>query len=61
MEVGQKVADAAGEVIRKYFRQPFDIIDKPDLSGVLQMNALRLGCVLLCLRVEGKLFDKMLL
>ncbi|KAM0932870.1 putative phosphoric monoester hydrolase [Dioscorea sansibarensis] len=34
VEVGQKVADAAGEVIRKYFRQPFDIIDKPDLSPV---------------------------
>ncbi|KAJ0962563.1 hypothetical protein J5N97_027685 [Dioscorea zingiberensis] len=34
VEVGKRVADAAGEVIRKYFRQPFDIIDKPDLSPV---------------------------
>ncbi|KAH7658830.1 inositol-phosphate phosphatase / L-galactose 1-phosphate phosphatase / histidinol-phosphatase protein [Dioscorea alata] len=34
VEVGKKVADAAGGVIRKYFRQPFDIIDKPDLSPV---------------------------
>lgn len=30
--IGNKVADAAGEVIRKYFRKKFDIIDKDDLS-----------------------------
>ncbi|KAI4298306.1 hypothetical protein L6164_031881 [Bauhinia variegata] len=33
-EVGNKVADAAGEVIRKYFRKKFDILDKDDLSPV---------------------------
>lgn len=33
-DVANKVADAAGDVIRKYFRQPFDIIDKDDLSPV---------------------------
>ncbi|XP_072999187.1 bifunctional phosphatase IMPL2, chloroplastic [Typha latifolia] len=32
--VANKVADAAGEVLRKYFRQRFDIIDKEDLSPV---------------------------
>ncbi|XP_060168452.1 bifunctional phosphatase IMPL2, chloroplastic [Lycium barbarum] len=32
--VGNKVADAAGEVIRKYFRKSFDILDKQDLSPV---------------------------
>ncbi|ONK61254.1 uncharacterized protein A4U43_C08F27800 [Asparagus officinalis] len=30
--VANKVADAAGEVIRKYFRQPFDVLHKDDLS-----------------------------
>lgn len=34
VEVGNKVADAAGEVIRKYFRKSFEIIDKEDLSPV---------------------------
>lgn len=33
-EVANKVADAAGEVIRKYFRNKFDILDKEDLSPV---------------------------
>ncbi|XP_059653756.1 bifunctional phosphatase IMPL2, chloroplastic [Cornus florida] len=33
-EVGNKLADAAGEVIRKYFRKSFDIMDKDDLSPV---------------------------
>ncbi|XAR59579.1 Inositol-phosphate phosphatase [Bertholletia excelsa] len=33
-EVGNKLADAAGEVIRKYFRKSFDIMDKEDLSPV---------------------------
>lgn len=30
--VSNKIADAAGEVIRKYFRKSFDILDKEDLS-----------------------------
>ncbi|XP_068642482.1 bifunctional phosphatase IMPL2, chloroplastic [Aristolochia californica] len=34
VEVGNKVADAAGGVIRKYFRQSFEILDKDDLSPV---------------------------
>lgn len=33
-EVGNKLADAAGEVIRKYFRKNFDILQKHDLSPV---------------------------
>ncbi|XP_038900317.1 bifunctional phosphatase IMPL2, chloroplastic [Benincasa hispida] len=33
-EVANRVADAAGEVIRKYFRQKFEIIDKADFSPV---------------------------
>ncbi|TKY75422.1 Bifunctional phosphatase IMPL2 [Spatholobus suberectus] len=33
-EVGNNVADAAGEVIRKYFRKNFDILQKHDLSPV---------------------------
>ncbi|XP_017258339.1 bifunctional phosphatase IMPL2, chloroplastic [Daucus carota subsp. sativus] len=32
--VGNQIADAAGEVIRKYFRKTFDIVDKEDLSPV---------------------------
>lgn len=31
-EVANKVADASGEVIRKFFRQKFDILDKEDFS-----------------------------
>ncbi|XP_077253541.1 inositol monophosphatase family protein isoform X2 [Tasmannia lanceolata] len=34
VEVGNKVADAAGEVIRKYFRKHLEILDKEDLSPV---------------------------
>ncbi|URE26289.1 Inositol monophosphatase family [Musa troglodytarum] len=34
VEVANTVADAAGEVLRKYFRQSFEIIDKADLSPV---------------------------
>ena len=34
-EVGNELADAAGEVIRKYFRKSFDILDKEDLSEFL--------------------------
>ncbi|XP_054777611.1 bifunctional phosphatase IMPL2, chloroplastic-like isoform X2 [Prosopis cineraria] len=33
-DVGNKVADAAGQVIRKYFRKKFDIFDKDDSSPV---------------------------
>ncbi|KAE8008551.1 hypothetical protein FH972_005051 [Carpinus fangiana] len=33
-QVANTVADAAGEVIRKYFRKKFDIVDKEDLSPV---------------------------
>ncbi|CBI37692.3 unnamed protein product, partial [Vitis vinifera] len=33
-DVGNKVADAAGEVIRGYFRKKFDILQKEDLSPV---------------------------
>lgn len=32
--VGNEIADAAGEVIRKYFRKSFDILDKEDFSPV---------------------------
>ncbi|TMX05296.1 hypothetical protein EJD97_025141 [Solanum chilense] len=32
--VSNKIADAAGEVIRKHFRKSFDILDKEDLSPV---------------------------
>jgi inositol-phosphate phosphatase/L-galactose 1-phosphate phosphatase/histidinol-phosphatase len=31
--VAQSAADAAGEVLRKYFRQRFKIIDKEDHSA----------------------------
>ncbi|GFP85901.1 bifunctional phosphatase impl2 chloroplastic [Phtheirospermum japonicum] len=33
-DVGNMLADAAGDVIRQYFRKSFDIIDKEDLSPV---------------------------
>lgn len=33
-EIGNELADAAGEVIRQYFRKSFDILDKDDLSPV---------------------------
>ncbi|KAF5448861.1 hypothetical protein F2P56_029358 [Juglans regia] len=33
-EVANKAADAAGEVIRKYFRKKFEILEKKDLSPV---------------------------
>ncbi|KAJ9551699.1 hypothetical protein OSB04_015744, partial [Centaurea solstitialis] len=32
--IANKLADAAGDVIRKYFRKRFDILDKEDLSPV---------------------------
>nr|XP_043627926.1 bifunctional phosphatase IMPL2, chloroplastic [Erigeron canadensis] len=32
--VADRLADASGDVIRKYFRKRFDIVDKPDLSPV---------------------------
>lgn len=31
-QVANKVADASGQVIRKYFRKKFEILDKADLS-----------------------------
>ncbi|KAL2612319.1 hypothetical protein R1flu_024011 [Riccia fluitans] len=34
VDVGHEVADAAGEIIRRYFRTRFDIITKEDLSPV---------------------------
>ncbi|XP_073313865.1 bifunctional phosphatase IMPL2, chloroplastic isoform X1 [Primulina huaijiensis] len=34
LDVGNQLADAAGDVIRKYFRKSFDILDKEDLSPV---------------------------
>ncbi|MCL7044126.1 hypothetical protein MKW94_030845 [Papaver nudicaule] len=34
VQVGNKVADAAGEVIRSFFRKNFEIVDKEDLSPV---------------------------
>lgn len=36
-DVGNKVADASGDVIRKYFRKTFDILDKDDLSELLEI------------------------
>jgi inositol-phosphate phosphatase/L-galactose 1-phosphate phosphatase/histidinol-phosphatase len=33
VEVAQRAADAAGEVLRKYFRQRVEIIDKEDQSA----------------------------
>ncbi|PIM98898.1 Inositol monophosphatase [Handroanthus impetiginosus] len=33
-DVGNHLADAAGDVIRQYFRKSFDILDKEDLSPV---------------------------
>lgn len=36
--VGNQLADAAGEVIRQYFRKSFDILDKPDLSQSLSLS-----------------------
>ncbi|CAN8276591.1 unnamed protein product [Cochlearia groenlandica] len=32
--VGNELADASGEVIRKYFRKKFDIVEKDDMSPV---------------------------
>ncbi|KAM7277088.1 hypothetical protein ACFE04_018954 [Oxalis oulophora] len=34
VEVGNQLADAAGEIINKYFRKKFEILDKDDLSPV---------------------------
>nr|GLL47401.1 bifunctional phosphatase IMPL2, chloroplastic [Ipomoea trifida] len=34
VDVGNKLADASGVVIRNYFRKTFDILDKDDLSPV---------------------------
>jgi hypothetical protein len=51
-EVANTVADAAGEVIRKYFRKKFEILDKEDLSKLLNLKFLLAFVwifVLLCL------------
>lgn len=37
-DVANKAADAAGEVIRKYFRKNFDIIHKQDLSNLFILS-----------------------
>ncbi|KAL6494808.1 Bifunctional phosphatase IMPL2, chloroplastic [Orobanche gracilis] len=42
-EAGNKLADAAGDVIRKYFRKSFDILDKEDSNGWLEKD-LRRAC-----------------
>jgi len=34
-DVANKLADAAGDVIRNYFRKKFEILDKDDLSKFL--------------------------
>lgn len=36
--VANRLADAAGDVIRKYFRKKFDIVDKEDLSKFLLLH-----------------------
>lgn len=42
-DVANKAADAAGEVIRKYFRKNFDIIHKQDLSNLFTSFCLSLS------------------
>ena len=37
--VGNKVADVAGDILRKYFRQSFEISDKDDLSEFSAKNS----------------------
>lgn len=44
-EVANKVADAAGEVIRGYFRKKFEIIDKADFSMCFTVFELFRGLV----------------
>ena len=38
VELAERLADAAGEVLRRYFRQPMSIADKPDESPVTQAD-----------------------
>ncbi|GJN06214.1 hypothetical protein PR202_ga23919 [Eleusine coracana subsp. coracana] len=56
VDVAQKAADAAGEVLRKYFRQRVEIIDKEDQSACSQFFSLLgtwgLGDRLLLIRSE---------
>ena len=51
-EVGNELADAAGEVIRKYFRKSFDILDKDDLSKFGESEVwgviLCCDCIIVC-------------
>lgn len=46
-DVGNRVADAAGEVIRRYFRKKFDILQKEDLSKLLIWKCVCV-CVFVC-------------
>lgn len=47
--VGNALADASGEVIRKYFRKKFDIVDKEDMSKfrLIVYNGAMLSLVML--------------
>ncbi|MDH3228644.1 MAG: histidinol-phosphatase [Alphaproteobacteria bacterium] len=36
--LAERLADAAGDVVRQYFRQPLDIADKPDETPVTQAD-----------------------
>lgn len=49
-QVANRVADAAGEVIRKYFRKKFEIIDKADFSMWFAVFEMCIGFCL-CWRV----------
>lgn len=51
--VANKAADAAGVAIRKYFRKPFDIIDKED-SSKFQIFQRNFCFVIFCLRYRGQ-------
>jgi hypothetical protein len=42
-QVANTISDVAGEVIRKYFRKKFDIVNKEDLSKGLCLLYLRVG------------------
>jgi inositol-phosphate phosphatase/L-galactose 1-phosphate phosphatase/histidinol-phosphatase len=37
--LAERLADAAGDVLRRYFRKPLNIADKPDASPVTQADA----------------------
>lgn len=50
--VTNKAADAAGVAIHKYFRKPFDIIDKED-SSKFQIFLRNFCFVIFCFRYRG--------